>query len=299
MHRLERTQLIPRSCDEVFPFFADASNLEAITPPFLRFRILTPTPIEMRAGARIDFALKLFGVPVRWRTCSVEPGVRFVDEQESGPYAFWRHVHEFEARGGSTMMRDTVEYAEPLGPLGRLAHALFVERTLDRIFDFRRDTIRRLFESNASSPARLAFESGQVSSPGKHDRLRHEVFYDGDCPLCMREIRLLRQLDKRQRIRFVDIAVEGFDAASVGVSSEELMDRLHGRLPDGTLIEGVEVFRRLYAAVGFAPLVTLTRLPGIEHALDLGYGWFAKNRLRLTGRCADGACTVDSKRSKA
>ena len=126
-----------------------------------------------------------------------------------------------------------------------------------------------------------------------------EVFYDGDCPLCMREIRLLRQLDQRQRVRFVDIAAEGFDAASVGVSWEALMERIYGRLPDGTLIEGVEVFRRLYAAVGFASLVPLSRLPGIAQTLDLGYRWFAKNRLRLTGRCTEGACTVDSERSKA
>ena len=89
-----------------------------------------------------------------------------MDEQESGPYAFWRHVHEFEARGDSTMMRDTVEYAEPLGPLGRLGHALFVERTLDRIFDFRRDTIRRLFECQANSPGRFAFKS-RTPSPEK------------------------------------------------------------------------------------------------------------------------------------
>jgi predicted DCC family thiol-disulfide oxidoreductase YuxK len=126
-----------------------------------------------------------------------------------------------------------------------------------------------------------------------------EVFYDGDCPLCMREIRLLRELDKRQLIRFVDIAAKGFDAASVGVSCEALIDRIYGRLPDGTLIEGVEVFRRLYATLGLAPLVTLTRLPGIAHALDLGYRWLAKNRLRPTGRCTDGACKGDSERSKA
>jgi predicted DCC family thiol-disulfide oxidoreductase YuxK len=125
-----------------------------------------------------------------------------------------------------------------------------------------------------------------------------EVFYDGECPLCMREIRLLRQLDRRERIRLVDIAAKGFDAASVGVSWERLMDRIYGRLPDGTLIEGVEVFRQIYAAVGFAPLVRLTRLPGISHALDLGYRWLAKNRVRLTGRCTDRACTSDSGRSK-
>ncbi len=122
-----------------------------------------------------------------------------------------------------------------------------------------------------------------------------EVFYDGACPLCMREIRMLRGRDRRQRIRFVDIAATGFDAASVGLTWETLMDRIHGRLPDGTLVEGVEVFRRLYAAVGFAPLVALTRLPGIRQLLDVAYHAFARNRLRLTGRCVDGACELHSK----
>jgi hypothetical protein len=148
IHRLVRTQRIERTRDAVFTFFADAANLEAITPPFLRFRILTPAPIEMRTGARIDYAISLLGVPIRWRTriTEWEPGVRFVDEQESGPYAFWRHAHEFEAQGGSTLVRDVVDYAEPLGPLGSLAHFLFVERALGRIFDFRRDAIRRLLD---------------------------------------------------------------------------------------------------------------------------------------------------------
>jgi predicted DCC family thiol-disulfide oxidoreductase YuxK len=122
-----------------------------------------------------------------------------------------------------------------------------------------------------------------------------EVFHDGACPLCAREIRVLRNLDRRGRIRFVDIAAEGFDAASVGLPRETLMDRIHGRLPDGTLIEGVEVFRRLYAAVGFGPLVALTRLPGVRQLLDVAYHAFARNRLRLTGRCADGACEVHAK----
>ena len=137
---------MPRPIDEVFGFFADAANLEAITPRFLRFRILTPTPVEMRRGARIEYALSLFGVPLRWGTLITvwEPGVRFVDEQESGPYAFWRHTHTFEAQGDATVVGDVVEYAEPYGMVGRVAHALFVERALDRIFDFRRDAIRRL-----------------------------------------------------------------------------------------------------------------------------------------------------------
>ena len=122
-----------------------------------------------------------------------------------------------------------------------------------------------------------------------------EVFYDGACPLCMREIRMLQGRDRRRRIRFVDIAADGRDATSVGLSWEALMDRIHGRLPNGTVVEGVEVFRRLYAAVGFGPLVALTRLPGIRQLLDVAYHTFANNRLRLTGRCGDGACKRNTK----
>jgi predicted DCC family thiol-disulfide oxidoreductase YuxK len=129
------------------------------------------------------------------------------------------------------------------------------------------------------------------ATPGVHHDF--EVFFDGDCPLCVREIRMLQRLDRAHRIRFTDIAAPEFDAASTGVSWQTLMDRIHGRLPDGTLVEGVEVFRRLYAAVGFGPLVALTRLPGLRAILDLGYHLFAKHRLRLTGRCADGTCRVE------
>ncbi len=153
LHRLERTQQIQRPLEAVFAFFADAANLEAITPRFLRFRILTPTPVELRPGARIDYALSLFGLPLRWRTriSEWEPGTRFVDEQEAGPYAVWRHTHEFEARGEATLVRDVVEYALPLGPLGSLVHALLVERTLRRIFDFRRDAIERLLDAGGGA----------------------------------------------------------------------------------------------------------------------------------------------------
>lgn len=153
--RLERAQLISRPIDEVFAFFSNAANLETLTPRTLRFRILTPLPIEMRAGARIEYALSLFGVPLRWRTLitEYEPGVRFVDEQESGPYALWRHVHEFEATEDGTLMRDSVDYRLPFGVLGRLVHALWVRRTLEGIFDFRRQAIRDIFESSAGRPA--------------------------------------------------------------------------------------------------------------------------------------------------
>lgn len=126
-----------------------------------------------------------------------------------------------------------------------------------------------------------------------------EVFYDGQCPLCAREIRMLRRLDKRERIRFTDIATAGFDAGTAGLGRDALMERIHARLPDGSIVEGVEVFRRLYAAVGFARLVALTRLPWVARLLELGYGWFAANRLRLTGRCRDGACATRSAANRA
>jgi predicted DCC family thiol-disulfide oxidoreductase YuxK len=126
-----------------------------------------------------------------------------------------------------------------------------------------------------------------------------EVFFDGECPLCVREINMLRRMDRgRGRITFTDIAREGFDASALGIPWATLMDRIHGRLPDGTIIEGVEVFRRLYSAVGLAPLVSLTRLPGVSQSLDWAYERFAKNRLKLTGRClpdADGACALPAR----
>jgi len=116
-----------------------------------------------------------------------------------------------------------------------------------------------------------------------------EVFYDGECPLCRREIALLRRWDRRQRIRFTDFTAADFDPAAQGTSYEQLMQEIHGRLPDGSWIRGVEVFRRLYAAVGWGWLVALTRWPGVAHGLDAAYRVFARNRLRWTGRC-DAAC---------
>ena len=120
-----------------------------------------------------------------------------------------------------------------------------------------------------------------------------EVFYDGDCPLCMREINMLRHMDKRQRIRFTDIAAADFNAAATGKTFAQLMAEIHGRLPDGRWIIGVEVFRRLYGAVGLGWLVAPTSWPGIRQVADFGYRMFAQNRLRLTGRCLpDAACRV-------
>ena len=145
-HVLRREQRLPGSPEEVFPFFADAGNLEAITPDWLGFRIVTPRPIEMHVGALIEYRLRLHGIPVAWLTRIEEwsPGVRFVDAQLAGPYALWHHTHEFTPDGpDATVMRDTVRYAMPLWPLGEVAHALLVRRDLERIFDFRGAEVAR------------------------------------------------------------------------------------------------------------------------------------------------------------
>jgi ligand-binding SRPBCC domain-containing protein len=160
-HTLRRVQRLPGTPDEVFPFFADAGNLEAITPPWLAFRVITPRPIELHAGALIEYRLKLHRLPISWLTRieEWEPGVRFVDAQLSGPYKLWHHTHEFEPDGERhTLMRDTVRYALPFGPLGEIAHRAFVARDLQRIFDYRRDY---LTVSVPSMPAERWPSTGQ------------------------------------------------------------------------------------------------------------------------------------------
>jgi predicted DCC family thiol-disulfide oxidoreductase YuxK len=118
-----------------------------------------------------------------------------------------------------------------------------------------------------------------------------EVFYDGQCPLCVREMRWLQHKDRAHgRIVFTDITANQFDAASLGVSMGTLMQKIHGRLPDGSIVVGVEVFRRLYGALGFTWAVKVSRLPGVKQCLDVLYTLFARNRMRLTGRCSAGHC---------
>ncbi len=145
-YRLERTQFIPRPLEDTFSFFSDAGNLERITPGFLKFQIETSSPIDMRAGTLIDYRLRLLGVPLRWRTQIVEfeRPRRFVDVQLRGPYRLWRHTHEFISESDGTRMSDCVDYQLPFGPLGTIVHAVFVRRTLEKIFDYRRQRIEEL-----------------------------------------------------------------------------------------------------------------------------------------------------------
>ena len=121
---------------------------------------------------------------------------------------------------------------------------------------------------------------------------RIRLLYDGDCPLCSREIRFLERRDRgRGRIQFEDIAESAFDPGAYGLEAREVMARIHGVLPDGTVVAGMEVFRRAYAAAGLGWLMAPTRWPGLRQLSDLAYRIFARNRLRVTGR----ACTCEAR----
>lgn len=140
---------LPRPNHEVFGFFSDAHNLQAITPGWLNFQILTPAPIAMRAGALIDYQLRVHGLPLRWRTeiTAWEPPHRFVDEQKRGPYRLWIHEHRFAKKDDGTLCSDHVRYAVPGG---ELIHQLFVRPDIERIFAFREMKLRELFAGGLS-----------------------------------------------------------------------------------------------------------------------------------------------------
>ncbi len=151
---LRRSQRLEGTPDEVFPFFADAANLDAITPPLLRFRTMTPTPIAMGTGTVIQYALRLHGVPLRWTSViqAWEPPHRFVDVQLLGPFALWHHEHAFTpAPGGGTTMTDTVHHGVGWGPFGAIARRLFVLRDVDAIFDHRERVIPGLLARDVAA----------------------------------------------------------------------------------------------------------------------------------------------------
>jgi ligand-binding SRPBCC domain-containing protein len=145
VHRLDREQFVARPLGEVFEFFSRARNLEPLTPPFLRFQVLTPEPIEMRPGTLITYRLHLHRLALNWVTQidAWEEGRSFVDRQLNGPYSLWHHRHDFEERDGGTLVSDHVHYGLPLGPLGEIAHELLVKRDLKTIFDFRQAAVAR------------------------------------------------------------------------------------------------------------------------------------------------------------
>jgi hypothetical protein len=144
-----REQLIDRDLHEVFEFFADASNLEAITPPWLNFQTITPMPVVMEQGVTMEHRLRLHRIPLSWVTEITDwmPPFQFADSQKSGPFADWIHTHHFTTMPSGTLMTDTVVYRVPGRWAGRVIDRLYVERDVNRIFDFRQGAITRLISA--------------------------------------------------------------------------------------------------------------------------------------------------------
>lgn len=149
IYTLERRITVPAAVAETFAFFEDPSNLARITPPWLGFRILSPEPVAMRYGAEIDYRIRVAGIPLVWKTLitEYEPPFLFTDQQVAGPYRYWRHRHEFHPSPQGTVVRDRVDYALPLGFIGRLAHWLYVRRKVQEIFEYRAEALIRIFNA--------------------------------------------------------------------------------------------------------------------------------------------------------
>lgn len=152
-HRLEQKQILEAPRREVFAFFSDIRNLEIITPPFLNFRNVDVENHEIKAGTTIDHEMRLFGIPMKWRSMIEEfqPEERFVDSQVLGPYQYWHHLHLFRDVAGGTEVIDQIDYELPMGILGELGHGLFVRPMLNSIFEYRLEKLRVLFEPVSST----------------------------------------------------------------------------------------------------------------------------------------------------
>ena len=153
---LRATQVLPRPVEDIFPFFADAHNLEKLTPSFLKFNVLTPKPIPMDSGTIINYKLKVRGVPIKWKTTILdwEPPRQFVDNQDSGPYTLWHHTHTFEPTqdGQATLCTDVVRYKPKGWFLTGFINKFFVQKDVEQIFQYRFDKLAELFPPKASEP---------------------------------------------------------------------------------------------------------------------------------------------------
>ena len=145
--QLTISQWLHQPREQLFAFFADATNLEKITPDLLGFKVITPAPIEMKPGTLIDYKLKVRGIPIRWRTliATWDPPNKFTDEQLKGPYKRWHHTHSFTEENGGTRCNDLVEYAPPGGPLAPLINQLVVQRDVEKIFTYRAKVLAEMF----------------------------------------------------------------------------------------------------------------------------------------------------------
>ena len=147
VYTLKREHVISKNILDVFDFFSRPENLAKITPPKMKFKILTPTPIEMKEGALIDYTVRVLGIPIRWRTLitKYQPPNIFIDQQLKGPYSLWHHTHTFEKISqNETLIKDIVVYTIPFGFIGRIVHFLYIKKDLDKIFNFRKDKIADL-----------------------------------------------------------------------------------------------------------------------------------------------------------
>lgn len=147
IHTFRDETVLPVPLEELFPFFSNAANLQRITPDKLQFRILSPHPITMKTGARIDYIIKLLGIPFKWQTeiTEWEPPFRFRDVQLRGPFKLWDHTHHFQAESEATRMIDEVRYQLPFAPLAPLVHRLFVQRQIRHIFAWRKEVLFKMF----------------------------------------------------------------------------------------------------------------------------------------------------------
>jgi ligand-binding SRPBCC domain-containing protein len=152
-YRLVAKQVIAKKPEEIFPFFADAKNLERITPPWLNFRILNQSTPEIQEGTIFNYALSLHGIPVRWRSEIREWSVnkKFVDQQLKGPYRIWHHTHLFEVRDSGTLMTDVVRYDVALGRLGEVFAGAWVKSDVTKIFQYRGKVISEFFPAEPVS----------------------------------------------------------------------------------------------------------------------------------------------------
>ncbi|MEC9456602.1 MAG: SRPBCC family protein [Candidatus Neomarinimicrobiota bacterium] len=147
IYKLLTEQFIEQPIDVVFDFFSKPENLEEITPPRLRFKIITPSPIIMEKGSVIDYYIKILGISVHWQTLitTFVPPYRFIDEQIKGPYSLWHHTHTFSEENGGTMIRDEVRYIVPAGFLGQIMNFIWIKKDLDDIFSYRKEVISEKF----------------------------------------------------------------------------------------------------------------------------------------------------------
>jgi len=145
-YTLAREHYVAKPLAEVFAFFQRPENLAHLTPPWLHFVILSPSPVAMAEGAQIDYAIRLLGMRLRWtsRIIAYDPPRSFIDEQIKGPYAFWRHRHTFVPQGAGVVVKDEVAYALPLGGLGRIAQKIYVRAALRSIFNYREKMVKEL-----------------------------------------------------------------------------------------------------------------------------------------------------------